>query len=292
MRTLKDFQYLARDFGRVLTNTDYFRMCPPVGAYFSDPRCYYLDWRAKVAWTGHYVDGVPMLYVPPLRKHEAVPVMILHYGLGSIDGYFTEGGEQYLSNISNVSAWIANNLLPQGYCSNGIVERSPHRKYHSDNSAMAQGELLSFCTRVIRHQLVTKGLADRLEGFLSSIVTNMLLPLEQEGTTFRTDDDLYLCEFCEFCRDRDVVLNGWIFAIFGLMDYAAFRKTEAVQSALEQTLTTLDRAMHRFVMPNGWSYYNLAGRVCAPHYHDLHVNLLTALAMLTKKREVLGALEK
>ena len=44
----------------------------------------------------------------------------------------------------------------------------------------------------------------------------------------------------EFCRkDHPIVLNGWIFAVFGLFDYLNFSKSEQVSSFLDGTLATM-----------------------------------------------------
>ncbi len=82
-------------------------------------------------------------------------------------------------------------------------------------------------------------------------------------------------------KDGNIVLNGWIFAMFGLYDYVNFKKDAAVQKTFDRTLKTLERVLPEFYRPNGWGLYDNMGRVCSPFYQDLQASLLEALYLIT-----------
>jgi hypothetical protein len=142
---------------------------------------------------------------------------------------------------------------------------------------MTQGEIISFLTRVVEH-----GLAGDCEGDLSAVIDrvheNLLLPVNQGGGSMFVDDDLYLCEYCR--KDGYLVLNGWIFAIYGLYDY--YRFSGKGLDALERSLDTLEKSIPDFVVPeDGWSYYDNKQRFSSPVYQFAHISLLDALYRLT-----------
>lgn len=283
VRTVRELAYLARDFTRVLTGTDYFHRLQPIGLFLADERCYYNDLRGKALWSGAYLDSVPAVYWPQLQKIASGPVLVLQYGLASMDCYSTTGDRTFLTNIGNVANWVLKNLSDRNYCPNGLISRDPSGGYISDNSAMSQGELLSFCVRAIHHDLVNPKTATALDARLPGILENMLAPVEEEGTALRKGHELFLCEYCTY--DGNVVLNGWIFAIFGLLDYLRWRHHDEVREALRQTLATLVNWLPVFTCDNGWSFYDTNKRVSSPFYHHLHIQLLRALYHLRGRED-------
>ena len=283
MVDLHNLIYMARDFWPVLTGRDYFHQPQRLGGYFQDRRCYYNDFTGKTVWKGKYLEGVPALYIPAWEKHITFPIMVLQYGLGSVDKFFIEGDKSYLDNIANVTLWLLRNLNSEDYLDNHFPVLDTGYQYFSSNSAMAQGQALSFLIRVKEHGLFNEQLAEELNIRITSIFSNMIRPLEKQGTALKKDSDVY---FCEVCRTDDyVVLNGWIYAIFGLLDYYLCYKDSLAREHLEATLMTLKRELPAYMLPTGWSYYDNKGRVCSPFYQALHIYLFEALHRLKKEYE-------
>jgi hypothetical protein len=282
MRTINELIFLIRDFFYFISGKDYFRQAQKLGAYFNeDSRCYYNDLTGKAIWNGNYIDGVPAIYLVTTGNHLIIPVMVILYGIGSIDRYFLENNKAYLDNIRRTSLWLIRNLSPEGYYKNGIIQRDSEFEYYSDNSAMTQGLALSFSVRAIRYDLVSKDTSKQLRRLIDSVTTNMLLPLDEQGTAFYQGDDLFLLEFCR--KDHNIVLNGWIFAIFGLLDYVNFVNNESIKKLFSATLATLERVLPNYRLENGWSYYDNMGRISSPYYHELHIALVEALHRITKR---------
>ncbi len=286
MVSTRDFIYMTRDFFNIMAGRDYFHQPEGLGGYFQDKRCYYNDLTGKAAWRGKYIDGVPALYVPTWRKYIILPIMVLQYGLGSIDKFFLEGKESYLLNIANVALWLLRNIRPDGYLDNRFPELDPEQQYYSSNSAMAQGQALSFLIRVKEYGLANEQLVGELTVLIKNIFLNMVRPLDQKGTVLKKNGGIYLCEFCR--TDNYIALNGWIYAVFGLLDYYRQYEDRLAGECLEATLMTLKRDLPAFMLPSGWSYYDNKGRVCSPFYQALHISLFEGLHWLTKECEFDG----
>ena len=92
---------------------------------------------------------------------------------------------------------------------------------------------------------------------------------------------MFLLEDCR--KDHNLVLNGWIFAVFGLIDYLKYREDPQTAAFLKETLSTMVAVLPRYSLPNGWSFYDNDGRVSSPFYHDLHISLMDAMYRLTNE---------
>jgi hypothetical protein len=276
---------MVRDFFPIISGRDYFHQPQELGGYFQDQRCYYNDLRGKANWKGPYCNGVPTLYLPAWRKRITSPVMVLQYGLGNMDRFFLESDAACPSRIEAVTRWLVSSLNSQHFLDNHSSDLDPATIFLSNNSGMAQGEALSFLIRVLKYRpFEFQGdLAGQLKDQIVGIYQNMLLPLECQGTMLEREGDVYFCEFCE--AGGNVILNGWIFAIFGLVDYCEWSRDSACRDCLQATLSTLKRRISAFLRPDGWSYYDEEGRICSPFYHALHISLFMALNKLTNDEE-------
>jgi hypothetical protein len=270
---------LSRDFLRYMRGNDYFHNLQGLGHYFQDERCYYNDLTKKADWTGERLGGLPVARLAASGEPIALPTTVLLYGLGSIDKYFLESRPEYLECVQPVCRWLFANLLPQGYFDNHCKELYSHKELYSNNCAMTQGLTLSFALRVIRYKLADGADCNRLDNLVEAVRSNLMAPVEQEGTALRTDEGLFLMEIC--WRPHNIVLNGWIFAIFGLIDYLNYRHNPQVEGFLIETLATMKAVLPRYCLPNGWSRYDSDGRLASPFYHALHIAMLDALYRLT-----------
>jgi hypothetical protein len=289
MRSLSELNYLVIDFIRYLRGRDYFRQPQPLGAYFRDTRCYYNDLRGKANWTGPLADGVPLLHVPALGTDIEFPIMVLLYGLGSLDCYFVEASDSHLHNVRRCVDWMLSRLHPSGCFDNNFSLVAPAGEYYSSNSGMTNGLALSFALRVVHNNLVDTPTCERLGEAVKRIVRNTLTPVESGGTVLEADGGTYLMEHC--VKSGNVVLNGWIYGVFGLWDVQRYMPDNSVARFLDRTLETMVRALPRFYLQNGWTRYDLAGRTSSPFYHRVHCALLDALCRLTHDRRLEGYLK-
>jgi heparosan-N-sulfate-glucuronate 5-epimerase len=279
MRSIRELQYLAGNYFRYLRGRDYFHQLQGLGHYFQDDRCYYNDLTKKADWTGPCRDGVPILHSVSLQTDFVFPITVFLYGLGSLDRYFLESRPKHLDQSRRVAEWMIANVLPQGCFDNKWNIADFGNKYYSNNSAMCQGLALSFAVRVVRHALVDAPTCRQLDELLEPMKTNMLAPVEQGGAMLCTDDGPVLLECC--WKNHAVILNGWVYGVFGLMDYLALRDDAEGKAFLNETLDAMTAVLPRYRLPSGWSYYDDQGRISSPFYHPLHVVMMDALHRLT-----------
>ena len=100
----------------------------------------------------------------------------------------------------------------------------------------------------------------------------MLIPVENGGTTLYKDDDIFLYEY----TSNPLILNGWIFSLWGLFDYYKCFQDESVQKILQATLLSLKKTLPKFDMKY-WSKYEDGKRICSPFYHKLHIAQLRVM---------------
>ena len=77
------------------------------------------------------------------------------------------------------------------------------------------------------------------------------------------------------------VLNGAITAFFGLHDVAVITENRNLLAARDEILESFARILPQYDA-GYWSWYSLSPkRLGAPHYHDIHIDQLTALLSIS-----------
>jgi hypothetical protein len=76
-------------------------------------------------------------------------------------------------------------------------------------------------------------------------------------------------------------LNGHIYALFGVYEYALARGTAAAKNVFDGGVTTVRHQVHRFRVRGGVSYYSLRVHAQYPSYHCIHVGMLKLLTRMT-----------
>jgi heparosan-N-sulfate-glucuronate 5-epimerase len=81
-----------------------------------------------------------------------------------------------------------------------------------------------------------------------------------------------------------LILNGWIYALWGLWDVAVGLGDRASRQLLDESLDCLRRTLHRYDV-GWWSRYSLYPHrlpdLAKPFYHRLHIDQLEVLHRLT-----------
>jgi hypothetical protein len=81
-----------------------------------------------------------------------------------------------------------------------------------------------------------------------------------------------------------LVLNGWIFSSWGLLDYYKATGNLRAKEAWEKTVNTMAHSLNKFDC-GYWSKYNIKDRITSSFYHNLHIAQLNVLYDLTGKVE-------
>ena len=194
------------------------------------------------------------------------PVAVFQYGLGCYDLYLSTNDLKYLNKFLELAKWAIDNQEDNGGWNNFffIYPSNPY-------GAMCQGEAASLLVRAYKE---TNDLR-----FLTGAKKALDFMLNPKNDLIYTPDDksLVLLEYA----GKPAVLNGWIFALFGLYDVSLIDDCAKYSVSLNNTISTLKSYLAKFDC-SYWSMYDLSNRIASPFYHKLHIAQLEALFLITK----------
>lgn len=201
-------------------------------------------------------------------SHVQMPTMVFQYGLGAYDLWLLseKKDESFLQKAKTCAEWAIAHQQTNGSWSNFVY-------IYSDNpySAMSQGEGASLLLRIYQATNDAQMLIAA-----KTALDYMLIDAAAGGVSRHEGDDLYLLEYTHL----PLVLNGWIFALFGLYDMILVQDDERYQAAYAATLKTMVKALPAFDC-GYWSLYDKSGKITSPFYHKLHVAQMQALYQAT-----------
>ena len=261
---------------KMLTGQSVLHVHQDIGKCFStiEIKGYYNNLTEKVTMQPEllHTDQLPLLDIGGDRT-VYFPVAIFQYGLGAYDLYLMSGKKEYLDKFMQCLAWAVDHQEASGSWSN-FFYIYPEHPY----GAMAQGEGASLLVR----GYVATGETFYLE-LARKALDFMLVSLEEGGTTSYGNGGVVLMEYTHL----PAVMNGWIFAWFGLYDYVlAVDDQGRYREAMDRSLETLEHTLPSFDC-SYWSMYDLNGLMASPFYHNLHIAQMQALCQITK-REIFG----
>lgn len=187
---------------------------------------------------------------------------IFQYGLAAYDLYLKSGEDRYKKKLLACAGWALDNQQADGSWVTFAYE-NPEHPY----SAMAQGEGISM---LLRAHVVTGD--ERYMAAACKAKDFMLKSITEGGTTRYQGDRVYLYE----CTHEPLILNGWIFSLWGLYDYSKYVADEWVKAVLAATLTSLKEKLPAFDLKY-WSRYEDGKRICSPFYQKLHIAQLRVM---------------
>lgn len=245
---------------------------------------YYIDMRpAEVHYTGNIwggtfdADGVPMCGNGN-GDYLYFPINIAQYGF-ILHAKYVENPEQDTLHKLLLCLKKLDELATVEKDYTVWYHNYYEVKYHilpPWASAMAQGELISFYLRM--YQLLGKE-----EYLLTADKAYNYLKIDYDNGGVRRIDakgDLWLEEYPS--NPPSFVLNGFIYAIFGLYDLYRVTGRADVKTDIEACLLTLRRNLHRFDT-GYWSRYDLLKKELVRYYYqrNVHVPQMDVLYRLT-----------
>lgn len=237
-------------------------------------------------------DGVLVQDWPGVEGSVYHPVNIAQYGLYLIESHRVSGSEEHLDRaVANARALVAGATVgADGELWFGY--QFDHRLRGDDDqlmvapwySGMAQGQALSLLTR-LAEETGEPGWEDAARATYRSFEGE----LSVGEPHFRLEADTGCLWFEEYVDDQvepTHVVNGHIYVMFGLYDYAqAFDEPSAV-ALFDAGATTVRESFDSFRVPGELSYY-CAAPYCAqtrwqpPDYHRGVTAQLDTLAAMT-----------
>lgn len=201
-------------------------------------------------------------------------VAVLQYGLGSYDLYLSTSEKKYYDKFIASVNYIAEKQKEDG--SLDIYEGI--KNLPEEKSAMTQGQAASLLLRAYKqtgeYKYFTKA---------KDAIDYMLRSTEDGGTTvYNTDQTFYFQEL--FDKGQNAILNGWIFAFFGLYDFCLVSDNEKYVKLMEKSIEYLAESIKKYDRKY-WSDYNQENVIASPFYHKLHIAQLEALSMISDRKE-------
>lgn len=194
-------------------------------------------------------------------------IAIFQYALASYDLMLLHQDEELMKNKFLVHLkWAFDNQEENG-------SWRTFQRLNSDHpySSMAQSEGASV---LLRGYVLTKD--NKYLVAAKKALDFMLLPLADGGTTKYDNSGLIEYEFTYL----PYVFNGWIFSIFGLMDYVVLTKDEFYLEKLNMSLSMFEQELPKMDCKY-WSLYSNDNKIASLFYHKLHIAQLKVLYKYT-----------
>lgn len=243
---------------------------------------YYLDFSSKALYPDQFSqDGIP-LFTYGKESNIEQPVVIAQYALGLIsllakDNFDNKELEQKFINVAN---WFVKN---KEQTKNGVgwFIKTPYLHYGLSVpwiSAMAQGEAISVLSRAAK---ITK------DDLYEQIAIDALVPFEYnvlDGGLVNYFNSIPVYEEVPTVSKTMAVLNGFIFALFGLYDLYLLNKNSKANLLFNNGAESLVKLLPYFDF-NHWTNYFLyeypKKYYSSYTYHILVTEQLKALYILT-----------
>lgn len=258
---------------KMLAGKSYYHNSPNIGKAFEPGklRGYFKDFTAKTQWTKE-VDssGAPVNTLSNGQKIQ-FPILICQKALGHWDRWLIEESDADRLQFLTLCEWLVQHQDENGGWDTWQAFRG---RQCSNYSAMAQGQALSVLLRAfeLTRDSRYKQAAEKAFGLF-------LVPVEKGGVTYFEKDEVLL-EEAPF-QPRNTILNGWIYALFGLYDHILVLDDAIVKDMFERSIDTL--AQHLPGYDSGyWSYYDSQKHLSSPYYHRSHISQLEALCLISQ----------
>jgi heparosan-N-sulfate-glucuronate 5-epimerase len=244
---------------------------------------YYMQFDEKADYPGHYDSaGIPMLDYHGQIGLQYNPIAIAQWGLGNYNLFCQTKEQARGKKFLTAANWLCAHLETN---SQGIRVWNHHFDWEYRSplkapwySALAQGQGISLLVRAYRET----GIAAYLEA--AEHAFNSFLKSTHEGGVTFTDQrgNLWFEEY--IVSPPTHILNGFIWAAWGVYDYFLATQNQLARDLFEQAVLTLRTNLDRYDL-GFWSLYEesntLLPMVASPFYHRLHVVQLRVMHRLT-----------
>jgi len=205
------------------------------------------------------------------------PVTISQYGLHRYNQWSMDSGKADEKDFLKAASWLCRSAEKGPMGSAVWPYRFDIPLYgikHPWISGMAQAEAISLLLRAHQHTGETVYLETARRAYAV-----LPLPVKDGGVLAAFPDGGILIEEYPSPRGITAVLNGLLFAIFGVLEYSSYLEEADAGAFLRNLLDSLRANIERYDC-GYWSSYDLhdTGRLSSRIYHRLHILQLTALS--------------
>jgi hypothetical protein len=248
-----------------------------------DARQYFMRFQGKADYAGPFdAGGIPLIDYRGRIGRQYNPIAIAQYGLARFNRWCAAGDAGDRTAWLAASRWLVSNLQPN-------VHGVPVWLHHFDwpyrqrleapwYSGLAQGNGLSMLVRAATET------GDAAFGEAAHRAFQSLERPVSRGGVLAIDGrgDVWIEEY--LVEPPSHILNGFIWALWGVHDYARWSRRTDASALWDACVTTLEARLDDFDI-GWWSLYEApdAGRrmLASLYYHRLHAVQLRVLYDLT-----------
>jgi heparosan-N-sulfate-glucuronate 5-epimerase len=244
---------------------------------------YYMPFTEKADYRGAYDSAG----VPQLDYHGAIglqynPIAIAQYGLGNYNLFRQTSDASRRKKFFLAADWLCSHLEPNAH---ELAVWHHHFDWEYRDtlkapwySALAQGQGISLLVRAHKESGDPRYLA-----VAQRALASFYAPMSDGGVAFTDDSgDLWFEEY--IVSPPTHILNGFIWASWGIYDYFLATKDASAQELFTRAVGTLLHNLDRYDL-GFWSLYEQSGTplpmVASPFYHQLHIVQLRIMHRLT-----------
>lgn len=243
---------------------------------------YYMPFTEKSDYAYLDAEGIPLLDYRGALGVQYNPIAIAQYGLGNFNRWLATGSDERLAKFLRVANWLVKHLEPNraGFA---VWMHKFDWEYRETlrapwYSALAQGQGISVLARAFqatRERMYLDAARAAFAAFRAEIADGGVRFTDPEG-------NVWLEEY--IVRPPTHILNGFIWASWGVHDYALLTADGDARELFARAVGTLERSLGRYDT-GFWSLYEL-GRtflpmLASPFYHSLHIAQLRVMHRLT-----------
>ena len=255
-------------------------------ASFDSPGQYYMTFADKAAYAGPFdAAGVPLIDYRGSIGRQYNPIAVAQYGLARYNRFAQTRNPADRAQFLGQAQWLVDSLEPNGQ---GV----PVWQHHFDweyrvplrapwYSGLAQGQGISLLVRAHQES------GDRIYADAATAAFEALERDVQSGGVRHTDErgGVWLEEYIVHPHPPTHILNGFIWALWGVWDYAIATGNHHARELFAGCADTAAANLARFDC-GYWSLYELgrAGSMqvmASPFYHRLHIVQLRVMHALT-----------
>lgn len=228
-------------------------------------------------------DSVPMaIFGDSVYYH---PVYTSSFGINFVDGAVRDGNPDYLKLAERIARRLVENanetndkfLFPYNFdfkYTDADYLESPWY------SGMAQGRMLTLFSRLydVTGNKIYLSWADSTFESLKLLRNHNS---DEDWVGYIDEDNYYWIEEYPSEEKPVHVLNGFIFAIYGLYDYYLVTDKPEALMLLKASITTIEHYIGEYRNPNGISYYDLKNKFTNEKYHFIHIEQLNMIFKIT-----------
>lgn len=242
---------------------------------------YYIDTRAKSQYPGNHDDkDIPLVNINGEDRY--IPVTIAQYALGNYDRFIDTNDEKYIKVVKKCADWFVDNIIELTLENKGYIHEHDQEIYKIKApwfSALAQAQAISVLSRYYSYSNDTKYLSTAKE-----ILKSFEINVKDKGIFTLLNNDYFYEEYPS--EVSSYVLNGFIFALWGLLDLYIVSNDKKAKELYDKGVITLEKNIHLYnIKWLGWSRYDLypfkISNITSIFYHKLHVEQLKAMYRLT-----------